>query len=119
MWGFEQFYPDIFPNQSPVFTGVSVIHQVPWGYHEIKVTDGTRLHGYMQSEKYFKHCADVVRWHFEMNPRPFEMDKDGIFVHIRLGDYLKIHTHYNLGMDYYEKALANFSGRIYVFSDEP
>ncbi|KKM00960.1 hypothetical protein LCGC14_1799250, partial [marine sediment metagenome] len=38
--------------------------KVPWGYHDIMVPgDGEnyRLRGYMQSEKYFKHCEPLIR----------------------------------------------------------
>lgn len=40
-----------------------------FGYNEIPVTPGVNqdLFGYFQSEKYFKHCEELIRHHFEPN----------------------------------------------------
>ena len=34
-------------------------------YSEINVLDNTNLSGYFQSEKYFEHCKDLIKYHFD------------------------------------------------------
>lgn len=118
-YGFEQFYPEIFPNQAPEYVRFMPFHHIPWGYHDVTVRDGTVLYGYMQSEKYFKHCRDLILWHFEMLPQSnYILPDDAICVHIRGGDYLRISSHYRLKKDYYDKALSMFTGTPVVFTDD-
>jgi len=40
-------------------------------------------------------------------------------LHVRRGDYLQLPTHHpTCTIDYYHKALANFDGKVLVFSDD-
>jgi len=98
---------------------------IPWGYHDIKIPDNVSLHGHMQSEKYFIHCKDIIKFYFEMEPiNDIMVPDNSICVHVRLGDYDTAKNRaYHGVMDkiYYEKALKLMpSGHpIVIFSDEP
>ena len=88
------------------------------------------LYGYFQTEKYFKHCARELRGHFtfknyiidECKEIVDECFDEPIALHIRRGDYLiNSGNHYNLSIDYYEKALKKFDAnrQVVIFSDDP
>jgi hypothetical protein len=118
-YGFEPFYPEVFPNQAPVLIKDKPCLHVPWGYHDVKIKDNHVLSGYMQSEKYFKHCRDKVLWHFQMNKMiDYTLPEDAVCIHVRRGDYVNSKHHYNLGMDYYFEAMGLVDGTYYVFSDD-
>jgi len=88
------------------------------------------LHGFFQTEKYFKHCEDEVRNQFtfkeqivnECNDIIEECFDNPIALHIRRGDFLiNSGNHYNQSLDYYEKALSKFDSKrqVIIFSDDP
>ena len=88
------------------------------------------LHGYFQTEKYFKHCENEVRNQFtfkneiveECNDIVKDCFEDPIALHIRRGDYLiNSDNHYNLSIDYYKTALEKFDDnrQVIIFSDDP
>lgn len=94
--------------------------------------------GHLQSEKWFAHCADLVRHYFEFdegkiwNHLPgFEMIandlKEVCGIHIRVGDYAKQDSWQPvLDERYYKKAIETLylsapepNRRFLVFSDDP
>ena len=88
------------------------------------------LHGFFQTEKYFKHCARELREQFsfkkyivdECNDIIEECFDNPIALHIRRGDFLiNSGNHYNQSLDYYEKALSKFDSerQVVIFSDDP
>ncbi len=88
------------------------------------------LHGFFQTEKYFKHCARELREQFlfkeqivdECNDIIEECFDNPIALHIRRGDFLiNSDNHYNQSLDYYEKALSKFDSerQVVIFSDDP
>jgi hypothetical protein len=87
------------------------------------------LIGFFQTEKYFKHCESEVRKNFDfldyikIDCKDVVGDmNDSVALHIRRGDYLiNSQNHYNLTMDYYERALGYFDKKkqIVIFSDDP
>ena len=91
--------------------------------------DNVSLHGYFQSEKYFKHIEDDIRQDFTFKnevaiPCKHMMSTmdTPIALHIRRGDFLINHAnHNNLGVEYYCEALREFDdGRmVIIFSDDP
>lgn len=89
-----------------------------WGYHDISLPSGSwDLAGHFQSEKYFKHCIDEVRFYLEMHNE--EKHSEYCAVHIRLGDY-DDHYHTRLKVDYYQKARLQFPAdqQFMLFSDD-
>ena len=96
--------------------------------------DGSYLHGYWQSERYFAGIAEQIRRDFtfpdfstsqnaEMAAR---IDEDtAISLHVRRGDYVALAAHVLCDQAYYEAALARVldglegNPTVYVFSDDP
>ncbi|MFC4668085.1 alpha-1,2-fucosyltransferase [Seohaeicola nanhaiensis] len=106
------------------------------GYNRASETweDGSYLHGYWQSERYFAKAADAVRSAFTFpafrDPRNKEMASRiaatlSISLHVRRGDYLTTGAHGTCDSAYYnaalERILSGLEGQptVYVFSDDP
>lgn len=81
--------------------------------------DGTELHGYFQSEKYFAPYAEDIRREFAL----YNVGRYNgwVSVHVRRGDYLSFPDHHPpCTVDYYREAMSRFPGaRFMVFSDDP
>ena len=88
------------------------------------------LHGFYQSEKYFKNYEKEVREHFTFKKHIInecsdiieDVFDDPICLHIRRGDFLiNSGNHYNQSPDYYQKALSKFDSKrqVVIFSDDP
>jgi len=93
--------------------------RIGWGYHNLTVPDNVNLFGHMQSENYFCHCAETVRYYFEIEKLSnIKIPEGAIAIHVRLGDYDNDY-HPRLDMKYYGRALAGFSlrNKPYIFSD--
>jgi hypothetical protein len=108
-----------FVNPLPVYQGPVLPERfVDWGYHDIHLTENCSLSGHMQSEKYFSHCLDEIRWYFRMKDEYPTTDK--VAIHIRLGDYDNAY-HPRMDMGYFAPAIDQFSKgtKFLVFSDEP
>lgn len=94
--------------------------EVPWGYHDIEIgaDRNISLHGYLQSEKYFKHCEEGIRNLFTFKHYPRAPHQDFISLHVRRGDYdPRYHT--LLDRTYYEKALGMLPDLpVILFSDD-
>ena len=86
------------------------------------------LSGFFQSEKWFKNIEQQIRDDFSFKDEILDPCKEMISqvdkpigLHIRRGDYLKNSgNHYNLGLDYCEKALEMFDSdrEVIIFSDD-
>jgi len=109
---------DFFVHRLPVYNGPKLKDfNIPWGYYKIELDRDCSLMGHMQSEKYFEHCADEIRYYFRMNNE--YVNDDFCAVHVRLGDY-DGNYHPRLGIDYYKKAMKEIpASQFLVFSDEP
>lgn len=96
--------------------------------------DGSYMHGYWQSERYFAHVADDIRRDFAFpaisDPRNAAMAERigqglSVSLHVRRGDYLTLGAHALCDRAYYEAALARVLDRltgdptVFVFSDDP
>jgi len=92
---------------------------ISWGYHpDMRIPDGVSLSGHMQSEKYFKHCKDVIQHYFAMKEE--DSFEDFVAIHVRLGDYDNQY-HTRLDQSYYARAIEQFppATKFVVFSDDP
>jgi hypothetical protein len=96
--------------------------------------DDSYLHGYWQSETYFKDIDGTIRTDFSFppfsSPQNAEMAaqiRDGVSIalHVRRGDYLTLGAHVLCDQAYYETALSQVldgldgSPTVFVFSDDP
>lgn len=89
---------------------------ISWGYHDVYLPVGNwDLSGHFQSENYFKHCTDLVRYYLRMKDEYPQNDYTA--VHVRLGDYDDKY-HPRLNMDYYGEAMKRMNGKFLVFSDD-
>ena len=103
--------------------------------------DNVSLHGFFQSEKYFKNVEDIIRKDYEFHDAHLEpckaimeeyKDQNPIMLHVRRGDanltdprgfkwsYTQCgDQHPTQTVDYYERALAEFDDNqpVFVFSD--
>lgn len=95
-----------FINPLPRYDGPALPdYFVHWGYHDVVLKESVSLSGHMQSEKYFEHCIDEVKWYFRMNDE--YPANDYCAIHVRLGDY-DDQYHPRLPMSYYLEAMAHF-----------
>lgn len=113
-----------FQNPLPLLSAEMQFYElnVPFGYHEVNLGEGNfSIMGYLQSEKYFLHCEDIIRRF--LTPKKlanFELGPGTCAIHMRLGDYDgAIHPRH--GMEYYREAMALMptGTRFIIFSDEP
>ncbi|MBT69786.1 MAG: alpha-1,2-fucosyltransferase [Acidimicrobiaceae bacterium] len=87
-----------------------------------RVTDGSNIDGYFQTEKYFKHIEDELRRDLKFKDDILEPCNDFIsqfeniiFLHVRRSDYINIQeSHPLLSFKYYEEALKHFDDDSYV-----
>lgn len=117
-FGFNWNNQEYFVNPLPKLEGKFRPIGVPWGYHDVVCADNSILHGYMQSEKYFDHCADLIRHYFEMKPI-CEPLVNSVGIHFR--DYTTegvVSCHPEPTTEYYHEALKEFPGlEPVVFTD--
>jgi hypothetical protein len=124
------------------FTGkIKQIHEKEWFVFDpdmLTYAGNVYLHGYWQSEKYFKDIENIIKAELllkdPLTPKTFEISKEittrknTVSLHIRRGDYVTDIKTYNVlglcSLDYYKecilllgKELGNLN--IYVFSDDP
>lgn len=101
--------------------------------------DGTYLHGYFQSQRYFADAIDQIRAELTITTPPntenagwlsrIGTDSQAVSVHLRRGDYVSVAkgsaTHGTCDEAYYRAGLATIAERngvqprAYVFSDDP
>ena len=94
------------------------------------VGNNTNFIGYFQTEKYFKHCSEVVKNEFKFKDETINevmdfiseyKDKNLVSVHIRRGDYLiNPHIHPQPSIEYYKKGMEMLDdgNTIFVFTSD-
>lgn len=117
-----------FVNPLPLYTGPDLPeHAVAFGYQDVRLNQSVSLLGHFQSERYFEHALEEVRFYFRMKDEPPRNDYCGL--HYRAGDYGAAPTKYKpqgnafhprMALDYYEPAMALFPSKqkFLVFSDD-
>jgi hypothetical protein len=108
-----------FANPLPLYSGPPLPERwVDWGFHDVDLTESVSLKGHFQSEKYFSHALDEIRWYLRMKDEPPQ--NDCVAIHWRAGDYTDGDGyHPRLTMGYYRSAMAEFPGaKFLVFSDD-
>lgn len=113
-----------FEHQLPEVNGQHFQYRwIDWGYHDVRLNPGHYdLCGHFQSEKYFKHCIEEVRFYMKMKGE-YEFMKDVCAIHYRAGDYQEGGDdvyHPRCTKDYYDKAMSVMPAgtRFLVFSDD-
>ena len=134
-WGYLEYFENPFPVGE--LQGYE-FHETTFHYNE-EYVNGLRdintphnLKGYLQSEKYWSHCADKVRAALKFKPefveqvrQPFEyvFEKPVIALSIRRGDYVGNPNYHCLSIAHYIQALFKYfpdwqDCNILVFSDD-
>lgn len=114
-WNNQDFFVNPLPLLKP---GNYQRYNVPWGYYDFVCKDNTCLVGYMQHERYFSHCEDLIRSYFEMKPVSEKL-VNTVGLHFRAYSVEGVGSvHPELPREYYEKALKHFPGKTpVVFTD--
>lgn len=90
--------------------------------------DWVTLHGFFQTEKYFKHIREELLTDFQFHNNILEPAKQvvsnwtkPVALHIRRTDYITNPNHTILPIEYYEQSLNMFDDdrEIIIFSDDP
>ena len=125
--------------------GTGAFHQERYFHYDNHLVDScpdnVSLHGFFQSEKYFKNVENIVRKEYTFHDEHLEpcqaimdeyKEQDPIMLHVRRGDpnltdprgfkwsYTQCSSqHPPQTIDYYERALAEFDDNqpVFVFSD--
>lgn len=106
-----------FINPLPLYDGPTLPdHPVPWGYSDVKLDRSVSLSGHFQSEKFFGHCIDEVKWYLRMKDE--YPQNDYCALHVRRGDYDDAY-HPRIPQSYYREAMKEFPDCSFlVFSDD-
>lgn len=129
-------FSDYFKNKLDQTLDVNTIkytyNEIGYNYNDIQYRENMNLHGYFQSEKYFEHCKDLIRFYFAPNEGFVSFLKkkwdlilmtNTCSVHIRRGDYVNNKVHDICNLNYYktaiERALKELNIENFViFSDD-
>ena len=130
---FEVFELSNYPNSGEFLDNgyAPVVQEKTFGYdkelHDLCPND-VSLWGFFQTEKYFKHIEESIREDFKFRDHILEPCTEmaesignAVSLHVRRTDFLKNSgNHYNLQLDYYEKALSKIDPdrTVIVFSDD-
>jgi hypothetical protein len=89
-----------------------------WGFNGFDVPDNVSIYGYLQSEKYFIHCKDIIKHYFTLQ-RMCDPIKDAILIHFRAyHESLKDTLFTFLKREYFINAIAEFpKKRVVVVTD--
>lgn len=125
--GASRIIGDIFENPLNEIAASALeflpVVYIPMHYEPIVLSRArdVSLWGFMQTEKYFTHCAPFIRIQFATRDRPPITNKTICSIHVRRGDY--VDSIYALpGEEYYrpaiEKMIAEGFRKFCVFSDD-
>ena len=88
------------------------------------IGDNIQLHGYFQTEKYFKHIESKVKSEFTFRQDIVNTVNDylknkqsheTVSIHVRRGDYVHLSHHGTCDLTYYTNALSHFTDKSYNF----
>lgn len=89
------------------------------------IKNNTNLRGYFQTEKYFKHCSDIVKKEFSFDKHLIDQcnkflhnyrDKKLISIHVRRTDYLALeHLHGKFSLEYFLQAIKLMNSQDVIF----
>lgn len=105
-----------FENPLPRYNGPPLPERfIDWGYQDVVLTESVSLSGHLQSERYFVHCIDEVRWQLRMKDE--YPQNSHCAIHVRRGDYDGGY-HPRVPESYYREAMRHIVGPYLVFSDD-
>jgi hypothetical protein len=120
-------------HQAPLASEIEFNYKEPnFSFNEIPYHKNMNLHGYFQSELYFDHCQELIKYYFEptdelvaklQNKYGKYLDLNTCSLHIRRGDFVGNQTHSVCDLDYYTRAINSINStekidHFLVFSDD-
>ncbi len=128
----EKYRYSVYKNIPTTNQEIPLIYtEKEFSYNPIQPLDNICLHGYFQSEKYFKDYKDEVKNLFDFDfktkekiTKKLDSIEKKVGIHLRLGDYLhKKHEGIFYNVDYpsyLEKAMSYFDSNhnFIIFSDD-
>jgi len=135
VWAYSEYYKNPIPQiERAHLLGLDLkLYDATTPFHYRPVSLEGRydwdLIGYLQSEKYFRHCENIIREYFTLKDRHVAylrskyghlLEANCCSISVRRGDYLLVQHNYPvLSMNYYNRAMALMpSDTVYlVFSD--
>ena len=130
---FKKELPQLPKPELDLIKGGYIDREGPHHFEEVIIPDKTKnwdIGGYLQSEKYFEHCKDLVFSYLELKDEYTDfikttfdpiLSRKNCAIHVRRGDYANFPAyHPMLGMDYYSKAMSHFDDDtlFIVFSND-
>lgn len=114
-WAYEGQFP-IEGCFSDLVVYGSVYEEQQYHYVPIPYAPSLDLRGFFQSERYFAHCAPLIRSAFKVDLSA----TDACFIHVRRGDYLKLAQYHPVQTpEYFAEAMRLLPfDRYLVFSDD-
>lgn len=136
-WKYSKFFkkelPQMVKEELDKVKGSYIDREGPHHFEEVIIPD-TKLNwdlgGYLQSEKYFEHCKDLVFSYLELKDEYQNhinsnfadiLSRKNCAIHVRRDDYLNFPAYHPvMDMNYYNKAMSHFdSDTTYlVFSND-
>lgn len=120
-WKYGKFFKNPPKNLEEPYPDFITYYEPHYHYADIIEHSNINLHGYFQTELYFKHCENKVRDAFEFINQPEINLSNTTALHIRRGDYLQLQDHHPIQpMQYYEEAmeLVGKDKEYLVFSND-
>lgn len=132
-WEYSPFFEHPLPQSNQV-SFEETHDELDFSYRPIDVRTSTNLWGFFQSERYFEHCRDELRYYLTPNDKllaMIERDRQEYFhgvanektgsISVRRGDYIGHPGFVELARTtYYRDAISQFDSKTlwFVFSDE-
>lgn len=136
-WKYSKYFkkelPQISKEELDKIKGEFINREGPHHFEDVVIPDNTKnwdLGGYLQSEKYWEHCRDLVLSYLELKDEYNELIEkryndllslNTCALHVRRGDYLNFPLHHPVCTNnYYRNAISQFSNDtiFIIFSDD-
>ena len=129
VWDYAGWFEREIP-QASVIAPTRTCTEKTFAYQDIVIREPTNLLGYFQTEKYFAHCKDLIRFYFEphatlrqqlMAKHAKVLSRKTCSVHVRRADYVADPYFPDLtATDYYQRAFEQFDDdtTLVFFSDD-
>jgi hypothetical protein len=136
-WKYDKYFKKSLPQMSKdeldKIKGDFINREGPHHFEDVIIPDNNKnwdLGGYLQSEKYWEHCRDLVLSYLELKDEYNEiietkyselLSLNTCALHVRRGDYLMFPAYHPVcGNDYYRQAISHFDNDtiFVIFSDD-
>ena len=129
-WHYSSYFKNALPTANDDLGSYPTYFEPQFVYSPVAYSGNVNLKGYFQSERYFEHCKEIVRYYFEPADlvienltKKYPINSVNCSLHIRKGDYVGNASYYQCDIDYYNRAIQYIKSHIlidnfFVFSDD-